>query len=136
MNQTANQTTFDLIEKLLNASAVNNRAGRNADPFGSADMLFDAESQGLLNDLENMKSYSGYQRSVLKQITRNLMRGRSYGWRTIFDDFRALANVAKPSIKILQWMFNTAAKNVRLTFDTLAVSVPFLHLLHLHPSLI
>lgn len=116
MNQTANQTTFDLMDKLLNASAINNRASRKApSPFDAFDgvELYDEASQDLLNDVAALECYSNLQRSMLRSISRNLMSARSRGWRILYEDFRAFTFVANQSMAMLQEIFNNAVDTVR-----------------------
>lgn len=121
MNETANQTTFDLIDRLLNASATfNNRSSRQQsppsplDPFRGID-LFDEASQELLNNIETLSGYTKLQRAMLTSISRNLMTSRSRGWRILFDDFKAFDYVAKATVSMLQSLFNDAVDKVRDT---------------------
>lgn len=122
MNQTANQTTFDLLEQLLNASsaAMNNRSSRQAsfspmDPIGSVD-LFDEASQDLLNDLDTLGSYSKQQRAMIAATSRNLMEVRSSSWRVLFDDFKDFTFASQNSMSVLQSIFNNAVDRVRISY--------------------
>lgn len=122
MNQTANQTTFDLLEQLLNASsaAMNNRSSRQTsispmDPIGSAD-LFDEASQDLLNDLDTLGSYSKQQRAMIAATSRNLMEVRSSSWRVLFDHFKDFTFASQNSMSVLQSIFNNAVDRVRISY--------------------
>lgn len=119
MNQTANQTTYDLLGQLLNASATfTNRSSRQAssqlEPFAGID-LFDEAGQDLLDDLESNPSYSKMQRAILMAIPRNLRAVRSRGWRALLEDFSAFSYVTKSSIQTLQIIFNKVVDKVRNT---------------------
>ena len=122
MNQTANQTTFDLMEQLLNVSSAalnNSRIRRQApsphgtkDPFRAIN-LFDEESQTLLYDLQSHSSFSKLQRNIMKSVSRGIIEARLRGWRSLLEDFKTFSNVAKSNVAMLHDLFNEAEDNVR-----------------------
>lgn len=127
MNQTANQTTFDLMEQLLNASSFNISRSSRAydqqqrrhprhplDPFQGVN-LFESDSQQLIDDLQTLATYSPLQRAILKAVSRNLMTDRSRGWRTLVAELKDMTRAAKSSMTILQGIFKNAMNEVSHT---------------------
>lgn len=124
MNQTANQTTFDLIDKLLNASSAaaggGNRSSRAAnspstDPFRGVD-LFDEASQDLLNDLDSLPGFTKMQRAIMAAFSRNLLSTRARGWRILFDDLKTFVTIPRSSMSTMQSIFNNAVDKVSWRF--------------------
>lgn len=117
MNATANQTTFDLMDKLLNASALNNRSSRrdtpSVDPFRGVN-IFDEPSQELLYDLEATDFYSDSQLATISAVSRNLVSLRAGAWRTSFDGFQAILSAANTTMSSLHETFNKAVDSVSL----------------------
>lgn len=99
------------MDKLLNASAINNRGSRTDVPFRGVN-IFDEPSQELLYELEASGLYSDLQLAIIPAISRNLASARTRAWRKSFDGFKAILSAANASMSVLHERFNKAVDSV------------------------
>lgn len=102
------------MDRLLNASAINNRESRQVshDLFSDIELL-DEDSRDFLYDIESSDTFPKYALHYIQRVLLKLRRMRNTAWQQLSRTFNHIFQVVDETVNPLYRLFNEAADNVR-----------------------